>query len=87
MLGPPRLWTCLTTDWCPLPPSLAWTWWRALVRAQWSTSVEWRDAFLVFARRPDRTSAEMVGYFFTRHCAPHLSLWECQPGPARGDVG
>jgi len=69
--GPPRLWTCLTRDWCPLPRSLAWVWWRAISRAQWSASAEWREAFLVFARRSDRTSAEMVHYFFTRHYAPH----------------
>jgi hypothetical protein len=62
----------LTTDWCPLPRSLAWTWWRALVRAQWSTSVEWREAFLVFARRCDGVpSRAVLAHFFAHHCAPH----------------
>jgi hypothetical protein len=71
VLGPPPLWRSLTTEWCPLPRSLAWVWWLAISRAQWSQAVEWREAFLVFARRPGFTSAEMVAYFFTHHCAPH----------------
>jgi hypothetical protein len=31
MLGPPQTWTYLTTHWCPLPPALAWVWWRVTV--------------------------------------------------------
>jgi hypothetical protein len=43
MLGtPPQLWTWLTREWCPLPASLAWLWWRAVVKAQWSTTAQWR---------------------------------------------
>jgi hypothetical protein len=38
MLGPPRLWTWFTTEWCAVPPHLAWLWWRAIYKAQWSFS-------------------------------------------------
>jgi hypothetical protein len=45
MVGaPPKLWSWLTTEWCALPASLAWTLWRAIVRAQWSTAAQWRDS-------------------------------------------
>jgi hypothetical protein len=50
MLGPPQLWTVLTTQWCPVPPPLAWCWWRAILRARWSLAVQWREAFLAKAR-------------------------------------
>ena len=72
MLGPPWLWRVLVTGWCPLPASLAWTWWRAIVRAQWSASVAWRQAFLTFARRQDTEFIErdLVCTFFMRHCTP-----------------
>jgi hypothetical protein len=45
--------------------------WRAVCKAQWSWAVEWREAFLVFARRCEgEPSRRMVAYFFTQHCAP-----------------
>jgi hypothetical protein len=72
MLGPPRLWACLTREWCPLPSSLAWTLWRAIVRARWSGAVEWRTVFLDFARRCTGVpSRAVVTVFFAQHCAPH----------------
>jgi hypothetical protein len=70
--GPPQLWGWLTRQWCPLPASLAWTWWRAISRAQWSASVEWRTVFLDFARRcTGSPNDEVIALFFTQHCAPH----------------
>jgi hypothetical protein len=50
MTGPPQLWQYLTTHYLPLPPALAWQWWRAIVRARWGTAVAWRDAFLTLSR-------------------------------------
>ena len=51
MLGPPQLWSCLTTDYIPMPASLSWQLWRAIVRARWSRSVEWREQFLSLSRQ------------------------------------
>lgn len=71
MLGPPRLWGWLTRTWCPLPASMAWTWWRAIARARWSASVEWRTVFLAFDRRcTGRPNEHVVALFFHQHCAP-----------------
>jgi hypothetical protein len=72
MIGPPRLWTTLVTGWCPLPASLAWVWWRALVRTHRQASVEWREAFLTFARRQDTEFIErdLICTFLMRHCTP-----------------
>jgi hypothetical protein len=66
MVGaPPKLWNWLTTEWCPLPASLAWTLWRAIVRAQWSTAAQWREQFLAF-ERPDRVVSRDVVEGFLR---------------------
>jgi hypothetical protein len=70
MLGPPQLWTVLTTQWCPLPAALAWTWWRAIHLATWSRTVQWREAFLALAQRESGQSVHLVALCLTSQCAP-----------------
>jgi hypothetical protein len=63
MMGPPQLWTVIVTQWCPLPAALAWVWWRAISKAQWSLAVEWRDAFLEKAQQQAvLTRGEVAGF-------------------------
>ena len=63
MRAMPRLWRVLVKD-LALDQGLSWSLWSALHRARWSVTVEWREAFLAFARRDAWTSAEDVERFF-----------------------
>jgi hypothetical protein len=50
-MPPPRLWEILVGPaWLALRPARAWVLWRAVIRAQWSLSVTWRQEFLALAR-------------------------------------
>jgi hypothetical protein len=56
MIATPRIWRFLVTEWVAIAPRLAWSWWYAMTRSRWSLVTEWRQALLVFDRRPERTS-------------------------------
>src|SRR5262245_45357435 len=68
----PRLWRCLVQEWVPLPPNLGHAWWYALARSRWSLACEWRETFLAFHRRPERTSGEDVEDFFAAVATPAM---------------
>jgi hypothetical protein len=70
VLGPPRQWRQLTSRGVPLAPALRWLWWRAITKARWSESVQWRQAFLAFTGRPGRTSFREAEVFASEHCTP-----------------
>jgi hypothetical protein len=70
MLGPPKQWRQLTRYGVPLTQGLSWTWWRAITKARWTASVQWRQAFLAFTGRPERTSFREAEVFASRHCTP-----------------
>ena len=71
--NPPQLWVWLCTHWCPLPQSMAWLWWRALTKAQWSQAGAWRETFCDF-ERPDRVlSRDLIEGFLQEIATPkHL---------------
>lgn len=71
--NPPQLWLWMTTHWCRLPQSMAWLWWRALCKAQWSAAAQWRETFLNF-ERPDRVlSRDLIEGFLQEIARPkHL---------------
>jgi hypothetical protein len=74
VLGPPRLWGWLWAEWCPLPASLAWVLWRAVLKAQWSTATQWREQFLAF-EKPDRVlSRDLVEAFLAEHASPQQMM-------------
>ena len=60
MLGPPQLWTTLTTNYLSLPASTSWQLWRSIVRSRWSRSVEWREQFLCLSRQHAVLSRTLV---------------------------
>jgi hypothetical protein len=68
MTGPPQLWSVLTQDVLALPAALAWQCWRAIVRARWSASVEWRDQFLTLARQQVTLTRNLVPTFLGEVC-------------------
>ena len=70
MPGPPRLWTWITTEWCPLPSRLSWVLWRALIHAWGSTATRWRDAFLAFDREDKLVSSDIVETFLGEIASP-----------------
>jgi hypothetical protein len=74
MLGPPQLWGWLTREWIPLPASLAWALWRALVKARWSLACEWREAFLAFDLPGQWRSGEDVEAFFGQVATPPVLM-------------
>jgi hypothetical protein len=68
MVGPPQLWQVVAHDWLGLAPPVAWQFWRALVRARWSTSVAWREQFLSLSRQQAALTRNLVGDFLGELC-------------------
>jgi hypothetical protein len=60
MLVPPQLWSYLWTRYVPVPPGLAWSLWKALIRSRWVTTVQWRDAFLSLSRKHAILTQDLV---------------------------
>jgi hypothetical protein len=68
MTGPPQLWSVLTGDVLALPAALSWQLWRAIIRARWSASVAWRDAFLRLSRQHVTLTRNLVRDFLGELC-------------------
>jgi hypothetical protein len=48
---PPPLWQVVCGPaWLALPPAKSWVLWRAILRAQWTTAVAWRETFISLSR-------------------------------------
>lgn len=60
----PRLWHYMTECWLTLDPELSRSWWYALAHARWSQTVEWREAFVAFARQDGLVTTDVVTAFF-----------------------
>jgi hypothetical protein len=71
--NPPELWSWMCTHWCPIPASLAWTWWRGVMQARYPPADAWRARFLAFDA-PDRLlGSDLVEDFFAEIATPqHL---------------
>jgi hypothetical protein len=70
VLGPPKLWGWLWREWCPISASLSWVLWRALLKAEGRTAVQWREQFLAFDA-PDRLlSRDVVEAFLGEIASP-----------------
>jgi hypothetical protein len=51
----------MALDWLGLSSPLAWQLWRAIVRAKWTASVQWRDQFLTLSRQHPAPRRAQVG--------------------------